>query len=67
MLQLVYNPKDLRYIFVLHDNTKKTFKRRGKYVTMTEIAMLEEHLNKIPSYQFMPSFSGIPKKASYIT
>lgn len=66
MLEIVYPKKDLRYIFVLHDSQSKTFKKKGKYVTMTEIAMLEEHLNKIPSYQFLPSFSGIPKPEVYL-
>ena len=66
MLKLVYNRQDQRYLFVLHDGTKKTFKKKGREVTMTEIAMLEEHLNKIPSYQFLPSFSGIPRPVAFL-
>lgn len=66
MIQLVYNKRDLRYIFVLHDGKERTFVRRGKTKTMTEIAMLEEHLNKIPSYMYLPSFSGIPKPVVFL-
>jgi superfamily II DNA or RNA helicase len=31
-----------------------------------ELVMLEKYLNKIPQYQFLPSFAGIPKPEVYL-
>ena len=52
MINIRYNKEDLRYIFLYGDNK--------------EISSLEAHLNKIPSYQFLPSFSGIPKPEVFL-
>lgn len=53
MITLRYNKTDLRYVFVLSDNSK-------------ELQALEKHLNKIPSYMFLPSFLGIPKPEVFL-
>lgn len=66
MLRLIYNKNDLRYLFVLHDGQKMSVTRRGKVSSMYEILALEEHLNKIPDYQFLPSFSGIPRPVVFL-
>ena len=53
----MYNPNDLRYIFFVGDHNElasckgSTIKRKN----------LEDFLNVIPSYQFLPSFRGDPK------
>lgn len=52
MIHIKYNPKDLRYIFLYGDKE--------------EIKELEKHLNKTPSYMFMPSFRGIPKPEVFL-
>ena len=74
MINLVYNKQDLRFLFVLHDNEKMMIKkrvRRGNHFAFidsetTEINALEEHLNKIPEYQYLPSFSGIPRPVAFL-
>ena len=72
MIELYYNERDPRYIFLFHDNQKTTVKRLNrrtrKYenVEVAEILALEEHLNKIPDYQFLPSFSGIPTPVCFL-
>ena len=53
MIKCVYKPTDLRYIFMQSDNSN-------------ELVMLESYLNKIPQYQFLPSFAGIPKPEVYL-
>lgn len=53
MITIKYKPNDLRYIFLISDTPKE----------MTE---LEKYLNKIPNYQFMPSFSGIPTPVVFL-
>ena len=62
MIQLVHSTKDYRYLFVLHDNAKVKVKNKE----VTEISLLEEYLNKIPSYQFLPSFSGIVRPVVFL-
>ena len=62
MIQLVHSTKDYRYLFVLHDSTKVKVKNKE----VTEISLLEEYLNKIPSYQFLPSFSGIVRPVVFL-
>jgi superfamily II DNA or RNA helicase len=72
MIELYYNPKDTRYIFLLHDNKtikeKQFNKRSRKYEEkdVPEIIALENHLNRIPDYMFLPSFSGIPKPVCFL-
>ena len=53
MIKCVYKPTDLRYIFMQSDNPN-------------ELVSLEGYLNKIPQYQFLPSFAGIPKPEVYL-
>lgn len=56
MIQLKYNTGDLRYIFV-YGTEKDDSKNLSK---------LEKYLNQIPSYMFLPSFSGIPKPEVFL-
>lgn len=60
MIKLIYKPNDTRWIFLWHDN--KLINNRKK----TEIQFIEEYLNKIPQYMFLPSFSGIPKPTVFL-
>lgn len=53
MIQVVYKPTDYRYIFLKSD-------------TPIEMVKLEEYLNKIPQYMFLPSFNGIPKPEVFL-
>lgn len=53
MIVIKYKPTDLRYLFLYGDNDK-------------ELRALEAHLNKIPNYIFLPSFSGIPKPEVFL-
>lgn len=72
MIEIFYNEKDTRYIFISHNNKKTVQKqfnpRTRKYETkeVTEINALESHLNAIPTYMFLPSFSGIPKPVCFL-
>ena len=43
----------MRYIFLTSDNPK-------------ELERLEEHLNRIPQYQFLPSFRGVPTPVCFL-
>ena len=52
MIKVVYKQTDKRYIFLIGDTH--------------ELIELEKHLNKIPSYMYMPSFSGIPKPEVFL-
>lgn len=52
MINIRYNKNDLRYIFLYGDPK--------------EMKQLEEFLNKIPQYCFMPSFKGIPKPEVFL-
>lgn len=52
MIKIVYKQTDQRYIFLTGD--------------AHEIHELEKHLNKIPSYMYMPSFTGIPKPEVFL-
>lgn len=53
MIQCIYKKADLRYIFFTSD-------------TVGELEQLEEYLNKIPQYQFMPSFNGVPTPVCFL-
>ena len=53
MIKCVYKPTDLRYLFMQSDNPN-------------ELIQLEGYLNKIPQYQFLPSFAGILKPEVYL-
>ena len=52
MIQVIYKQNDLRYIFFYGDD--KNLKE------------LESYLNKIPQYQFLPSFRGVPKPEVFL-
>lgn len=52
MINIKYNPNDLRYIFLYGDDR--------------ELKELEAYLNKIPSYQFLPSFRGVPHPETFL-
>lgn len=52
MINIIYKPTDLRYIF-LKGNPQ-------------ELKALEAYLNKIPQYMFLPSFKGIPKPEVFL-
>ena len=49
-MKLIVKPQDQRYLFIIaeSENDKKTLK------------YIEKHFNKIPLYQLLPSFKGIP-------
>jgi len=52
MIKIVYKATDKRYIFLTGDSV--------------EISELEKHLNKIPPYMYMPSFTGVPKPEVFL-
>lgn len=52
MINIIIKPQDLRYIFLTGDQK--------------ELKMLEDFLNKIPSYMFMPSYTAPPKPEVYL-
>lgn len=52
MIQVIYKKDDLRYIFLQGDQK--------------ELKLLESYLNKIPSYQFMRGFKGIPRPEVFL-
>ena len=62
MIHLAYNKNDLRYIFCWGDNISANTKKQKQ----EKRPSLEDFLNKIPSYMFMPSFSGIPKPEVFL-
>ena len=53
MIQVIYKKVDLRYIFLTSDNPD-------------ELVQLEEFLNKIPQYMFLPSFRGTPSPIVFL-
>lgn len=53
MIQVIYKKVDLRYIFFTTDNEK-------------ELIELEQYLNKIPQYMFLPSFRGTPSPTVFL-
>ena len=52
MIKIVYKQTDKRYIFLTGDKR--------------ELIELEKHLNRIPPYMYMPSFTGIPKPEVFL-
>lgn len=58
----MYKPDDLRYMFFYGDMDElQTCRGKNK-----KTKNLEDYLNKIPSYQFLPSFTGTPKPESFL-
>ena len=64
MIKALYNPTDLRYIFFTGDITELA-SCRGKSKKQ-RVPNLEDYLNQIPSYMFLPSFRGIPKPEVFL-
>lgn len=56
MIKSLYNKNDKRFIFFTGEELASTKKK----------ANLEDYLNKIPSYMFLPSFRGIPKPEVFL-
>lgn len=52
MITIKHNPSDKRYMFLIGENK--------------EMSALESYLNKIPQWQFLPSFRGIPKPEVFL-
>ena len=54
----------------MHDNRTKEvrIRKNGKMVTSNkhEIVLLEKHLNQIPEYQFLPSFTGVQRPVVFL-
>ena len=55
MIKCIYKPTDLRYIFMQSDSPNQK-----------ELVLLENYLNKIPQYMFLPSFRGVPKPEVFL-
>ena len=53
MISVIYKKADLRYIFFKTNKPK-------------ELILLEQYLNKIPQYMFLPSFRGVPKPEVFL-
>ena len=62
MIEIMYKPHDLRYIFLYGDDHELRSCKGEK----NKRKNLEDFLNLIPSYQFLPSFSGIPKPECFL-
>lgn len=62
MIHIAYNKNDLRYLFLWGDNISANTPKQKKEGR----ASLEDYLNKIPSYMFLPSYSGIPKPEVFL-
>lgn len=62
MIHIAYNKNDLRYIFCWGDNISANSIKQKK----EKRPSLEDFLNKIPEYQFMPSYTGIPKPEVFL-
>ena len=52
MVNFLINPNDLRYFFLTGDST--------------DLIKIEKHFNKIPQYQCLPTYPGIPTPDVYI-
>ena len=56
MINIIYKPSDLRYIFLYSSDNQGD----------RDLKVLEDYLNKIPQYMFLPSYSGIPKPEVFL-
>lgn len=56
MIKIVYKQADKRYIFLYSEDVQGN----------RDLKVLEDYLNKIPQYMFLPSFSGIPKPEVFL-
>ena len=55
MIKIAYKPADRRYIFMQSDSPNQS-----------ELKELENYLNRIPQYMFLPSFRGIPSPVCFL-
>ena len=55
MINCIFKPNDRRYIFMRSDSPQQK-----------ELLDLEQYLNKIPQFMFLPSFRGIPKPEVFL-
>lgn len=55
MIQILYNPSNPRYIFLVPGETDKPY-----------IRLLEKHMNRIPQYQLLPTYPGIPRPEVFL-
>lgn len=62
MIHISYNPNDMRHIFCWGDNISSNTPKQKK----EKRPSLEDFLNRIPNFMFMPSFSGIPKPEVFL-
>lgn len=62
MIHIAYNKNDLRYIFLYGDNISANTPKQKK----EKRPSLEDYLNRIPLYQFLPSYTGIPKPEVFL-
>lgn len=62
MIHIAYNRNDLRYIFLYGDNLSANTQAQKKQGRKS----LEDFLNKIPNYMFLPSYSGVPKPEVFL-
>ena len=58
MIQILRNPNDCRYIFITANPESST--------EMEQIVALEKHMNKIPQYMLLPTFSGVPEPSVFL-
>ena len=56
MINIIYKPSDLRYIFLYSSDNQGD----------KDLKVLENFLNKIPQWMFLPSYSGIPKPEVFL-
>ena len=56
MIKILYKPDDLRYLFFRGED------KQGK----TDLRNLEKYLNKIPAYQFMRGYRGVPRPEIFL-
>lgn len=62
MIHIAYNKSDLRHIFLWGDEIRTSTVKEKKNGRVS----LEDFLNRIPQYMFLPSFSGIPKPEVFL-
>ena len=58
MISILRNPNDCRYIFIVPEADNELDKQH--------IIALEKHMNKIPQYMLLPTFSGVPEPSVFL-
>jgi superfamily II DNA or RNA helicase len=56
MLKILINPQDKRYIFIVPESEADKI----------YIEPLEKHMNKIPQYMLLPTYSGVPQAEVFL-